>query len=327
MQLTTSLTRVLKVRHPIVLAAMDLVADARLSQAVAAAGGYAFLGGGYGDETWLRHELDILSPWARANGLPFGVGFITWSLAKKPELLDIALAHKPSAIWFSFGDASAMMPRVKAAGAKVVCQVQTEAMAKAALDAGADVLVAQGSEAGGHGSIRGTMALVPALVDLAGPDIPVVAAGGIADGRGLAAALSLGAAGVVLGTRLYATVEAAGWDTAKQRIVDASGDDTVRSIVFDISRRNVWPAPFTGRCLSNDHLRKWLGREIELIRDQQAEADRYAESRAKGDFDRAAVIAGESSGLIHDIPTVDEVLDRMLAEAAAALGKAHALIS
>lgn len=327
MQLTTSLTRALKVRHPIVLAAMDQVADSRLSQAVAAAGGYAFLGGGYGDESWLRRELDILSPWARTNGLPFGVGFITWSLAKKPELLDIALSHQPSAVWFSFGDASAMIPRVKAAGAKAVCQVQSEAMAKAALDAGADVLVAQGSEAGGHGAIRGTMALVPTLVDLAGADIPVVAAGGIADGRGLAAALALGASGVVLGTRLYATVEAAGWDTAKQRIVDASGDDTVRSIVFDISRRNVWPTPFTGRCLSNDHLRKWLGREIDLVRDQQSEAGKYDESRAKGDFDRAAVIAGESSGLIHDIPTVNEVIDRMLVQAVEALGRARALVS
>lgn len=316
--LTTPLTRLLGVRHPIVLAAMDLVADARLARAVAEAGGYAFLGAGYGDEAWLRRELQTLAPWARSAGLPFGVGFITWSLARQPRLLDIALEAAPSAVWLSFGDVAPFAARIKDSGALLVCQVQTEAMARDALAAGADVLVAQGSEAGGHGATRGSLSLVPALVDLAGA-VPVLAAGGIADGRGLAAALMLGASGVALGTRLYATAEAAGFAAAKQRIVDASGDDTLRSIVFDISRRNVWPAPFTGRCLRNAHLQRWFGRELELLREQATEAERYAAARAAGDFNTAAVIAGESTGLIHDLPTVAELLPRVIAQAAGLL--------
>ena len=126
-------------------------------------------------------------------------------------------------------------------------------MAREAVAAGADMLVAQGGEAGGHGVRRGLMALLPEIVDAAGERVPVVAAGGIADGRGLAAALMLGAAGVLVGTRFYASEEAAGAAAAKQRIVAATGDATVRSIVFDISRRNVWPSPFNGRCLRMPH--------------------------------------------------------------------------
>jgi nitronate monooxygenase len=326
LRLTTPLTELLRVDQPVLLAAMDLVADARLVRAVAEAGGYGFLGAGYGDEAWMRREIALLKPWAAESGHRFGIGFITWSLARQPQLLDLALEAQPGAVWLSFGDVSPFAARIKASGALLVCQVQTQAMARAALDAGADVLVAQGGEAGGHGVSRGTLALVPALVDMAGPSVPVVAAGGIADGRGLAAALMLGAAGVALGTRFYATEEAAGFTAAKQRIVAASGDDTQRSIVFDMSRRKVWPAPYTGRCLQNDHLRRWFGHEMELLREQPQVAERYAEARAAGDFDTAAVIAGESSGLIHDLPVVAELMPRLISEAAMRLRQAPQFI-
>lgn len=138
----------------------------------------------------------------------------------------------------SFGDPSPFSAQIRSAGAKLICQVQSLAQASEAAAAGAHILVAQGTEAGGHGASRTTLTLVPEIVD-AFPNIPVVAAGGIADGRGLAAALMLGAEGVLMGTRFYASQEAEGHPAAKQRIVDASGDSTVRSIVFDISRRNV----------------------------------------------------------------------------------------
>jgi len=325
-RLNTPFTQRFGVAHPVVLAAMDLVADARLVQAVNAAGGFGFLGAGYGDEHWLRRELAQLTAAAAQTGQPFGVGFITWSLARQPHLLDLALAAGPKALWLSFGDVAPFAARIKAAGALLVCQVQTESMAREALAAGADLLVAQGAEAGGHGASRGTLALVPALVDLAGPQVPVLAAGGIADGRGLAAALMLGAAGVVMGTRLYATAEAAGFEAAKQRIVRASGDDSQRSIVFDVSRRNVWPAPFTGRCLVNAHLQRWAGRELELLR-TPGEAKRYAEARAQGEFDTAAVIAGEAAGLVHDLPAVRVLLDRLVDQAATLLGGASALLA
>jgi nitronate monooxygenase len=317
--LRTALTEALDIEQPILLAAMDLVSDARLALAVIDAGGYGFLGGGYGNREWLERELGQLAPAARERGRRFGVGFITWSLARQPELLDLALAHGPSAVWLSFGDAAPFAARIKAAGVKLVCQVQSDAMARAALDAGADILVAEGAEAGGHGVARGTLTLVPTVADLAQGRVPVVAAGGIADGRGLAAALMLGASGVAMGTRFYATQEAAGFEAAKRRIVEAGGDDSQRSVVFDISRRHVWPAPFTGRCLVNDHLRRWLGRELELLRALDVEHERYMAARKAGDFDTAAVIAGEAAGLIHDVPTVAELMGRVVAQAQALL--------
>ena len=243
-------------------------------------------------------------------------------MAKQPELLDVALERKPAAVMLSFGDPAPFADRIKRSDARLICQVQSLALAKVAVAAGADVLVAQGTEGGGHGAARGVVSLVPEIVDAVGPKVPVVAAGGIADGRGLAAALMLGASGVLLGTRFYATEEAAGAQAAKERIRAASGDDTLRSIVFDISRRNVWPAPFTGRCLRNAHLEHWFGREVELLRHQEEEAARYAAARSDGDFDVAAVIAGEASGLVREIGSAREVVARIVREASALLASA-----
>ena len=311
MPISTPLSALLGIKYPILSAPMDVIAGARLTSAVSGAGGFGILGGGYGERTWLEQETAKLKRCA----VPFGIGFITWSLAKQPDLLDIALNARPRAIMLSFGDPQPFAPRVKAAGALLICQVQNEDMARQALDAGADVLVAQGSEAGGHGASRTTIDIVPAIVDLAAGRVPVVAAGGIADGRGLAAMMMLGAAGVLLGTRFYASVEADGAEEAKQRICAATSGNTVRSIIFDLSRNNVWPAPFTGRCLINDHARRWMGREVELLQNVRAVAAEYAAAKAAGNFDVAAVIAGEAVGLIHDVPTAAEIVGRIVTEA------------
>jgi nitronate monooxygenase len=311
MPISTALTSLLGIKHAILLAPMDLVSGAGLAVAVSEAGGFGILGGGYGEKAWLERETARLQTCAA----PFGIGFITWSLAKRPELLDIALDAAPRAIMLSFGDPRPFTPRIKSAGVRVICQVQTEDMASQALDAGADILVAQGTEAGGHGASRTTLDIVPAVVDLAAGRVPVVAAGGIADGRGLAAMMMLGAAGVLVGTRFYASVEADGAEEAKKRICAAASGSTVRSIIFDLSRNNVWPAPFTGRCLVNDHTRRWLGREVELMQNVASVAADYAAARAAGNFDIAAVIAGESVGLIHDIPPAGEIVERIVTEA------------
>ncbi len=315
MPINTPLNTLLRTRHPILLAPMDVVSGARLTAAVSLAGGFGILGGGYGDGVWLDREIKKLTPLVANQGSPFGIGFITWSLAKTPQLLDVALGAQPHAIMLSFGDPKPFVKRIKSAGVLVICQVQTEDMANEALEAGADVLVAQGTEAGGHGASRSTMDIVPAIVDLAAGRVPVVAAGGIADGRGLVASLMLGAAGVLLGTRFYASVEADGSDEAKKRICAASGGDTIRGLIFDISRQAVWPAPFTGRCLVNDHVRRWRGREVELLQNIDTVAAEYATARAVGNFDIAAVIAGEAVSLIHDIPPAAEIVARMIAEA------------
>jgi nitronate monooxygenase len=311
MPISTPLTTRLGIQHPILLAPMDVIAGARLTSAVSAAGGFGILGGGYGDKTWLEQETAKL---ADASD-PFGIGFITWSLARQPALLDIALNARPRAIMLSFGDPKPFAPRIKASGALLICQVQDEAMARQALDAGADILIAQGTEAGGHGASRTTIDIVPAIVDLAAGRVPVAAAGGIGDGRGLAAMMMLGASGVLLGTRFYASVECDGPEEAKQRICAASSGNSVRGIIFDLSRSNVWPAPFTGRCLINEHARRWMGREVELMQNVKAVAAEYAAARAAGNFDIAAVIAGEAVGLIHDIPPAAEIVDRIVTEA------------
>ena len=164
MSISTPLTARLGIRHPILLAPMDVIAGARLTSAVSAAGGFGILGGGYGDRAWLEQETAKL---ANVSD-PFGIGFITWSLARQPELLDIALAARPRAIMLSFGDPTPFAPRIKSSGALLICQVQTEDMARQALDAGADILIAQGTEAGGHGASRTTLDIVPAIVDLVG---------------------------------------------------------------------------------------------------------------------------------------------------------------
>jgi len=239
-------------------------------------------------------------------------------------LLDVALAHAPVAMMLSFGDAAPFIPRIKRAGIPVICQVQTLAMAREVLREGADIIVAQGGEAGGHGSTRrGTLALVPAVVDLvasSGSEALVVAAGGIADGRGLAAALMLGASGVLIGTRFYASDECIGAPGAKARLAAASGDDTVRTRIFDIVNDAPWPVEFTGRVLANRFSEVWHGRESEL--EQAADAKtRYAEVSRDGDFDTAVVWGGEAIDLIHAVEPAGAIVSRIVAEAEAALAR------
>ncbi|MEA2877527.1 MAG: nitronate monooxygenase [Hyphomicrobiales bacterium] len=312
MPISTRLTGLLRVEHPILLAPMDVVADGKLAATVSEAGGFGIIGGGYGNEAWLTRELDA------AGSARIGVGFITWSMAKNPRLLDIALERKPAAVMLSFGDVKPHADKIKKAGALMICQIQTVEQAKDVAANGADIIVAQGAEGGGHGISRGTFALVPAVADAA-RGVPVAAAGGVADGRGLAAALMLGADGVLVGTRFYATQEAMGPQRAKERIVAASGDKTIRGILFDIARRNVWPAPYTGRVLRNEFSERWRGREAELMQHQADEAARYDKARNEGDFDTAAVIAGEGVDMISDIPPAREVVDRMVRQASALL--------
>lgn len=258
MPLHTALCTLFDIRHPVLLAPMGGVSGGALAGAVTRAGGLGLVGGGYGDRAWLERELDA------AGNERIGVGFITWSLDRAPVLLDLVLERAPAAIFLSFGDARPYVDRVKAAGAKLILQVQTLQQASAARHLGADLIVAQGTEAGGHGtSHRALFPLVPAIVDAVAP-LPVAAAGGIADGRQLAAALALGAAGIVVGTRFFAAREALGHANAKARLVAAGGDDTVRTEVFDIIREIDWPAPYTGRAIANAFTARWHGSEAAL---------------------------------------------------------------
>ena len=307
-------TALLGIEHPVLLAPMDLVSGGRLAAAVSQAGGLGLIGAGYGEGDWLEQAFD------HAGNARIGCGFITWSMARKPGLLDRALARRPAAVMLSFGDPRPFAASIRDAGAALLCQVQTPRQAAEAVEAGAAALVVQGTEAGGHGQSLPLLTLLPAIAE-AHPAMPLIAAGGIADGRGMAAAMMLGAEGVLMGTRFYATEEAEAHPEAKRRVVAAGPGDSVRSIVFDLARRTEWPAEYTGRVLRNRHTERWLGQEAALRAAQEEVAEDYAAARARGDFDIAAVIAGEAAALIHDIPPAGEVVERIVAEAEAALAR------
>lgn len=316
MPLATRLTERLEIRHPVLLAPMGSVSGGRLAAAVTAAGGLGLIGGGYGDAEWLEREF------AAAGNHRVGCGFITWSLARRPELLDQALAHAPAAIMLSFGDPKPFAAAIRTAGAKLICQVQTLAHVDDALAAGAEIIVAQGSEAGGHGATRATLPFVPQVVDRVSrlsPDAMVVAAGGIGDGRGLAAALMLGAEGVLVGTRFYASEESLAHAKAKALVIAATGEETVRTTIFDIARGIDWPAEFTGRALVNRFAERWHGTEAELRAVAEREMARYQAAAALGDFSTAVIFGGEAMGLFEAVQPAGEIVARMVTEAEDAL--------
>lgn len=309
----TRLTEFFGIEHPILSAPMALISGGRLAAAVTSSGGLGLIGGGYGDSDWLQREFGL------ADGKRVGCGFITWSLARKPELLDETLERQPATIMLSFGDLQPFAEHIHAAGVPLMAQVQTLDHARQALDAGAEILVAQGGEAGGHGmTVRSTFTLVPDVVDLAAeraPETLVLAAGGVADGRGLAAALVLGADGVLVGTRFWATPEALVSPRAHERAVGASGDDTYRTRVYDVVRRLDWPPEYNERALSNPFVDGWHGNEAALLSSLPDAVSTYEAAVAAEDFDAAAILVGEAIGRIDAVrPAADVVVD-MAAEA------------
>jgi nitronate monooxygenase len=317
--LATALTRLLGIDHPILLAPMGSAAGGRLAAAVTQAGGLGLIGSGYANADIIRSEL------IKAGNARVGVGFIVWALEKAPSALDAALDAGPAAVMLSFGDPAPFAGRIRDAGCKVICQVQTLSQAKQAVDAGADVIIAQGRDAGGHAGVtRGTMGLVPAVVDAVAP-VPVVAAGGIADGRGLAAALALGATGVSMGTR-FATSRESLWDQAmKAATLSAGGDQTAQTRVFDIVRAAPWPAIYPGRALRNAFSTRWHRREEALGADQQAQENAYL-ATAQDDFTTRVVWAGEGVDLVRDIPTAAEIIERTITQAVATIRHGSQLV-
>lgn len=304
----TAFTERFALAHPIMLAPMGGVSGGALAAAVSNAGGLGMVGGGYGELPWLRRELDLVSA---ATRRPWGVGLITWHASR--EAVALALSYEPAAFFFSFGDASPYVDAVKARGCALVCQVQDLRGAREAKAWGADFVVAQGTEAGGHGAARATLPLVPAVVDAVAP-LPVLAAGGIGDGRGLAAVLALGACGAVIGTRYCATHEALMHPLAVQRLLRAGGDQTVRTRVFDVSRGYDWPSPYTGRALGNRFVERWHGRESALGADAEALA-RYRGAQERADFDEALVWGGEVVDLIDAVEPAGPLTERIARQA------------
>jgi nitronate monooxygenase len=320
MALRTRLTERLGIEHPILLAPMGSASGGRLAAAVTAAGGLGLIGGGYGDADWLEREF------AQAGNARVGCGFITWSLARKPHLLDQVLRRSPAAIMLSFGALQPFAQSIKAAGAPLICQVQTMAHAREAVEAGADIIVAQGAEAGGHGVSRATLTIVPEIADYLAQRSPatlLLAAGGIADGRGLGAALMLGADGALIGSRFWASEEALVPDSFKAAAVAAAGDDTIRTTVVDVARKIDWPQPFTARVMKTRFTMQWHGRETELAEPAvvEREMERYLDASRRGDVDNTGVFVGEAVALIRDIRPAGVILRQIVHEAEELLGR------
>ncbi|MSO77599.1 MAG: nitronate monooxygenase [Alphaproteobacteria bacterium] len=318
-RIETALTRLLGIKHPILLAPMGSAAGGRLARAVTHAGGLGMIGSGYADSATIDREL------AQAGNARVGVGFITWALDRNPDALDQALKARPAAVMLSFGSPTPHAASIKAAGVPLICQVQTLAGAVDAATAGADIVIAQGRDAGGHaGTTRGTMGLVPAVVDAIAP-IPVVAAGGIADGRGLAAALALGAAGVLMGTRFAAAAESLWPEPMKRRAVEAGGDETEQTRVFDIARGAAWPPHFPGRAVRNAFSQRWHQDEAGLSANREATEKDYLAAPAD-DFQTRVVWAGEGVDLVKDVMTAERIIDEIVADAVSGLDRSSRLI-
>jgi nitronate monooxygenase len=308
---------------PVVGAPMFGVGAGRLAAGVSAAGGLGVIGvGGTTTPEWVTEQTRI----AAASGAPYGVGFMAWALDRDDRVLTAALDASPALVSISFGTIAPYVDAARAAGAVVASQAGTLAEATAAADAGVDVVVARGAEAGGHGrNDVGTLPLLQEVLDRVA--VPVLAAGGIATARGLAAVLAAGAAGAWVGTAFLACEEADTSAAAADRLLAAADTDTAYGRVFDIGQRLGWPPEYGGRALRNAFFDAWEGREDQLAEDDAA-AQRLADAKTSGDYDTAYIYAGQGAAMLRRRRTVADVMaefagaQRLLADAASRIGDA-----
>ena len=302
----TRFTDLLNLAYPVMSAPMSNHSGGQLAAAVSKAGGLGTFGGTNDlGAAWLREQLAYIRS---ETDRPFGVGFITQLMDLDPTNFEIALEEEVPVIIFSFADPQPWLGRAKSAGAVTICQVQSLELAEMAVDAGADMLLAQGNEAGGH---TGSMNLLPLLVDLVEryPDVPVLAAGGITTGRALAAILAAGAQGASLGTALLPTPEAVEVpDSFKQRIVLSDGQDTTFTRLYDLLGTRPWPEGIAGRVYTNRLVREWDGRDAEILAQREELASDVAAGRARQDPEVSSVYMGQGAGHIKAIRPAAEVV-------------------
>jgi len=313
----TPVCDLLQIRHPIMLGGMAGSTSVPLVAAVSNAGGLGTLGIARTPAEQIQPQIGAIREGTKN---PFGVNFLLFLGGRGPAI-DAALTARPpvfSAAWARTDqDLKSLFGRAHDAGSKVMYMVGTVPEALRAKAAGADVIVAQGTEGGGHVGWMASMTLLPMIVDAVG-STPVVAAGGIADGRGLAAALALGAQGALLGTRFLATKESPLHPNFKQAVLDSDGHDTVLTEIPDVARDNVWPGAMA-RALRNEFIERWAGREWELRARQPEAAAALQKAQESGDAKNASLLIGQDAGLIRDIPPAGELVERIVAEAEAVL--------
>ncbi len=305
--LHTYLTTVWHLRYPIIGAPMAYVGRGRLAHAVSQAGGLGMIGIGSTESVeFLLREAAIA---CGEDAMQFGIGMHTWAIEKRPELLQAAIEAKPLLISLSFGSPAPYVEAVHQHGILLATQVNTRAEALEAEQAGIDLIVVQGMEAGGH--VSGPVSTMPLLQSvLEAVKIPVIVAGGIASPRGVVAALAAGAEGVWVGTCLLASLECENTEQARMRIVQARETDTVLTRAFDVAQGLAWPEQYPGRALRNHFTDQWHTRVNELP--QAAEArQQLREAIAAKDYDLAYIYAGEAVGLVTQEQSAGEVIRRL----------------
>ncbi len=321
--LSTYLTRSWGLELPIIGAPMSPMAGGRLAAAISTCGGLGMIGVS-STQSVEQLESDVDECRRLAGARPFGIGLMVWAVDARPELLDAALRAKPFVIAASFGDPSKYVPRIRDAGVRVASQVQDRRSALVAEAAGVDLIVAQGTEAGGH---TGGVATLPLLqVVLQSVSVPVAAAGGIASGRGLAAVLAAGAQGAWVGTAFLVSEEGRNTLAARRRLLEAEETDTVHTRVFDVVQGIPWPQAFPGRALANAFTARWCGREDELAGDAAARRV-FQQAKEDEDYANALIYAGQAAGLLEQVEAASAIARRLAMDAEAALRAARSIVA
>ncbi len=322
--INTRFTDMLGLSFPVMSAPMSNHSGGQLTAAVSLVGGLGTFGGtnDLGPE-WLREQIAYVRS---RTDRPFGVGFITHLIESDPTNFEIALEERVPVVVFSFADPAPWLQRAKDAGTITICQVQSMELASLAVDAGADVLLAQGNEAGGH---TGQMNLLPLLVALVErfPHLPVLAAGGITSGRALAGVLASGAQGASLGTALLATPEAVEVpEVFKEKILESDGGDTVFTRLYDLLGVRPWPDGIAGRVYRNRLVREWDGKDAEILAHREELASDVAAARARLDTEVSSVYMGQGVGHVNAIRPAATVLEDICQEAETILRSVAAVV-
>ncbi|HYC48604.1 MAG TPA: nitronate monooxygenase [Burkholderiales bacterium] len=308
----------LEIKHPIVLGGMGSATSAKLVAAVSNAGGFGTLGTSVYNAEQITAQVRAIR---EATDKPFGINHLLFRM--KEEDFAATLAARPHVISFAWAhrhdDLRTYFKRAHDAGSKVMYMASDVPEAERAVEAGADYMVAQGMEGGGHVGWMATFVIVPMIVSAVAP-VPVLAAGGIADGRGLAASLALGADGVLLGTRLLATPEAPIHENFKQAIVKSDGHDTLLTDIPDVASGHVWPGAMV-RAQRNAFIARWAGQEWALRQNRTEVAKAVAEARKAGDADNTPLLFGQDAGLIDSIEPAAKVVEKIAADAEAIIRK------
>jgi nitronate monooxygenase/enoyl-[acyl-carrier protein] reductase II len=315
-RLRTHFCDLLGIQAPIVQAPIWPAASPELVAAVCNAGALGSVAAIFGSPDRVKQHISRVR---ELTSRPFAVNHVVPFLNE--EAFAVTLEARPAVISLSLGDPGDLVERAHAAGAKVIHQVHTVEQGKQAADRGVDMIIAQGSEGGGQGMPLGvgTIALVPQLVDNVGP-IPVLAAGGIGDGRGLAAALVLGAQGINIGTRFIASKEASATDTWKQGVLKAQSEDVVRFEEWqELFPKTEKGYAFSPRVLLTPFVEKWRGRP-EAVKQEAANLRKEVLTVVhEHRIDKILPFAGQTAGMIHDVLAAEQIVKQIVAEAVQAL--------